>query len=319
LPVEGIQGQVLVTGGGGFIGSRLVEALLERCRVKVLDVNLGRLAERKNENLEFVGIGSDHLRGGFADPAVVEHAISGVDVVYHLAINWDGASWKHALPLADLFSVNIRGVLNLLEAARKQSVRHFIFASSCAVYGESALLAADEETTCKPELWDGDPGPAYGIMKLTTERLCLMYNRTYGLPVTAFRIDFVFDEEEGIPSGWILDELSKDGAINVIEEDGYTAVHVDEVVQAFFQATLNEKAYGQVFNVSNPNTYVSYSELFQTLIQATGSKKELSVIPSPIRKGPVSLSADKIQKALGWKPQKKKEDLLNAIARSIRH
>jgi nucleoside-diphosphate-sugar epimerase len=287
--------------------------------VKVLDVDLGRLAERKDENLEFVGIGSDHLRGGFADPAVVEHAISGVDVVYHLAINWDGASWKHALPLADLFSLNLRGAFNLLEAARKQRVRHFLFASSCAVYGESGLRAADEEAICKPELWAGDPGPGYGIVKLTTEKLCLMYSRIYGLPVTVLRMDFVFDEEEGIPSSWILDQFSKEGVIKLIEGDGYSAVHVDEVVQAFLLATLNEKAYGQVFNVSNPNIYLSYIELFEALIQTTGSKKELSASPGPLRKGRVSLSPDKIQTVLGWRHQKKKEDLLNAVIRSIRH
>ena len=163
--------RVLVTGGAGLVGSRLVRALLERGRrVRVLDTRTGALEDqRENPKLEFVGRGSDELRGGIADRGLAETAVRNVGVVYHLAINWDGASWKHTLPLADLFDVNVRGTLGLLEAAKAHRVKHFIFASSAAVYGETQRTTnlkgrpkakrVDEESACWPELWDGDPGP----------------------------------------------------------------------------------------------------------------------------------------------------------------
>jgi len=319
LAAEDIERKVLVTGGAGFIGSRLVQALLKKgCRVKVLDTRYGPFEGKKSPNLEFIGIGNDELCDGMADRDTVEQAVEEVDVVYHLAINWDGHTWGHMLPLAGLFDVNIRGTLNLLEAAKSQGVRHFLFASSCAVYGESESMIVDEESVCKPELWEGDPGPAYGILKLTIEKLCLLYYHQYGLPVTAFRIEFVFDENEALPSRSIMENVRKGEPIEVMEGDGYASIHVDEVVQAFLLATLNKSACGQVFNLSNPATYISYRELYQLLIQAFDSKSEVELVTDPLYRGRVTESVEKVQRVLGWKPQKTKEDLKKAIVQSIK-
>ncbi|MEM1565564.1 MAG: NAD(P)-dependent oxidoreductase [Candidatus Bathyarchaeia archaeon] len=218
--------RALVAGGGGFIGSRLVRVLLNNdWIVRVLDIQYGELVDCK-DNLEFFGVGSDDLHGGVADRNIVRQAVKGVDVVYHLALNWDGATWKHEVSLADLFDVNIRGTLNLLEEAKSGGVKHFLFASSTAVYGDGNVEVVDEESVCKPELFEGDPGPAYTIMKLATERLCLLYSSEHGLPVTVLRIGYVF------------------------EPPGEGEIHVKDVVQAFILATLNSKAYGQIFNVT---------------------------------------------------------------------
>jgi len=293
--------------------------LLERgCRVKVLDSRYGPFEGKKNPNLEFVGVGSDGLHGGMADRDTVEQAVKNVDVIYHLAINWDGHTWRHTLPLADLFNVNIRGTLNLLEAAKSQGVRHFLFSSSCAAYGESESMIVDEESVCKPELWEGDVGPAYGILKLTTEKLCLLYHHQYGLPVTVFRIEFVFDENEALPSRSIMENVGKGETIEVIEGDGYASIHVDDVVQAFLLATLNKNAYGQVFNLSNPATYISYRELYEFLIQLTNSKSEVKLVSDPLYRGRVTESVEKIERVLGWKPLKGREDLKRALVSSIK-
>ena len=284
MTISIIKKEALVTGGGGFIGSRLVRALLEKgCRVKVLDVQLGHLKDETNPNLELIGIGSDELRGGMADRSLVDQAVKDVDVIYHLAINWDAVSWARTFPLADLFNANIRGTLNLLEAAKSNGVKHFLFASSCAIYGEVKSQILDEETVCKPELWEGDPGPAYGIMKLTTEKLCLMYYHHYGLPVTAFRIEVVFSDDVAmLLSGKYVDKLLKDEDIEVVDGEGCASIHVDEVVDAFLLATLNSDAYGHIFNISNPATYITDQELYQFFIQLTDSKSKIKVIPNPI-------------------------------------
>ena len=248
----------LVTGGSGLLGSRLVRRLLsDGQKVRVLDTRYGELSEMKaHDRVEFFGVDGDELRGGMVDRRTVEDATRRVDVIYHLAINWDGFTWRHRLPLPDLFEANIRGTLNLLEATRSHKVKHFLFPSSFAVYGDTQRTislrgrplsekAVDEQTVCRPELWDGDPGPAYAIMKLALERLCLMYHHQYGLPVTVFRIEYVFIDQEQVDDG--------------------ANVHADDVVQAFLLATLNRKAYGQVFNVACPMPYISTRKIEKTL------------------------------------------------------
>lgn len=253
----GKNGEVLVTGGAGLVGSRLVRTLLKQHRkVRVLDTRYGELEDQEeNPDLELVGEGASELHGGMADKRVVEESVSGVDVVYHLAINWDGASWKHTLPLADLFDANIRGTLNLLEAARAGGTKQLIFSSSIAVYGETERTLSlgrrrghakvREETACWPEIWNGDPGPAYAIMKLATEKLCLMYYHHFGLPVTVFRLEYVFAGRREL-------------------EDGAN-IHVDDVVQALLFAELNKRAYGQVFNLAYPTSHVSSKKLQRIL------------------------------------------------------
>lgn len=83
--------------------------------------------------MEFIGIGSNEPCGGMVGKDLVKQAVKDVDVIYHLAVNWDAATWAGTHPLADLFDVNIRDTLNLLEAAKPYRVKHFLFASSCAV------------------------------------------------------------------------------------------------------------------------------------------------------------------------------------------
>jgi nucleoside-diphosphate-sugar epimerase len=211
--IESIEKKVLVTGGAGFVGSRLAKALLRKgLAVKVLDIQHGLLTGESNPNLEFVGVASDELRGGMVDEAIAKQAVEDVDVIYHLAINWDGATWAGAHSLADRFDANIRGTLNLLDAAKSNGVKQFLFASSCAVYGEAESSSIDEETVCKPET-SPQHLSAYGIMKLTTEKLSLMYYHHYGLPVTSFRIEVVFSEDESqlsALSSKYIDKLLRD-------------------------------------------------------------------------------------------------------------
>lgn len=253
----------LVTGGSGLLGARLVRKLLDDGqKVKVLDTRYGDLRDvRTHRNLEFLGVGSDDLHGGMVDKHTVYKATRNVSVVYHLAVNWNGYTWRHSLPLTQLFDANVRGTLNLLNAAKSQNVKHFLFSSSAAVYGETQRTVSlrgrsllkqrvDEESACKPYLWDGDPGPEYAVLKLTLENLCMMYYYAYELPVTVFRIEYVFANNQQL----------RDGA----------NVQVDDVVRAFSVATLNKKAYGQVFNLAYPVPYIS---------------------------------TRKIQRILGWKPE----------------
>jgi len=311
-----MQWKALVTGGGGFIGSRLVRLLLDQGHfVRVLDIDAGRLKGERKPNLEFVGVNSDPLEGGMANKRLVDEAIEGVDVVYHFAINWDGASWTHALPLANLLDVNIRGTLNMLETAVSQGVRHFLFAGSIAVYGNRTSPILDEEVVCKPELWRGGPGPGYAVMKLITERLCLLFHREHGLPVTVFRIDVVFDDDEHLDLSLETIRAAVRGSpIKVEKGEGGAAVHVDDVAQAFLKATLNEKAYGQVFNLSNPAAYMTDLEVCRLVIDTLESKSAIDLVETPLT-GPVLGGVDKAEGVLGWRPIRGRKDLESTIVK----
>ena len=311
--------KALVTGGGGFIGSRLVRGLLEGGHhVRVLDVQMGRLKEMDDPNLEFVGLGGDHLRGGMLNGNLVRLAVRDVDVVYHLAIDWDGHSWRGTLPLPEHFNANIRGACNLLEAAKSSEVKHFLFSSSIAVYGKRKSPVFDEDTVCRPELWKGGPGPAYAIVKLATERLSLLYHFEYGLPVTVFRIDVVFDDDEYQDLNTeTIRKARRGNTIVVLRGEGGASVHVDDVVQAFLLATLNRRAFGQIFNISNPSAYISDLEVCRAVLRLTKSNSRIRLSPRAMLTGPKILSVSKTKRTLAWRPRKGKNHLLRAIGRMV--
>lgn len=158
-------------------------------------------------------------------------------------------------------------------------------------------------------------------MKLTTEKLCLMYYHHYRLPVTSFRIEVVFNDNESqlsALSSQYIDKVLKSEDIEVVDGEGCASIHVDEVVNAFLLATLNSNAYGHIFNISNPATYITHRELYQFIIQLTGSKSKIRVILNGLRISCISESIEKIQRILGWRPQKTKEDLKKAVAETAR-
>ncbi len=283
--------------------------------MRVLDLRRGRLDGIREAALEFVGLTSDDLNGGMADRDIVDEATRGVDVVYHLALNWDGHSWGHHRSLADLWNVNVRGTLNLLDAARAQRVQQFVYASSVAVYGKRTSPVMDEEAIPRPELWRGGPGPAYAIMKLALERLCLLYHVEHGLPVAVFRIDVVFDDDEYLDlSQETIRAAVRGESLKVERGEAGASIHVDDVATAFLMAARNRKAHGQVVNLSNPRALISDLEVCKLVIDAVRSESQIEFVESPLT-GPVIGSVEKAERLLGWKPVKGKEDLERTIVR----
>lgn len=170
----------LVTGGAGFIGSNLVEALLERGeRVRVLD----NFSTGKRENLHPFRDDVDLFEGDIRSYHLVRRAMDGIEVVLHQA----------ALPsvprsIADPLTtneVNVEGTLNVLEAAREAGVGRVVFASSSSVYGNSLELPKHEGMT---------PAPLspYAVSKLAGETYCSVFSRIYGIEAVALRYFNVF-------------------------------------------------------------------------------------------------------------------------------
>lgn len=182
--------KILLTGGAGFIGSHLAEALLARGEATVIldDFNDYYPPEIKEENLRLV---RDNprltvIRGDIRDRAAVEGLFSRhrFSAVIHLAAR---AGVLPSLEDPVLYQeTNVGGTLNLLESARANGVGRFVFASSSSVYGDEARQPlSEEEAGLKPV-------SPYGQTKLTGEQLCRMYHRVHGLPVSVLRFFTVY-------------------------------------------------------------------------------------------------------------------------------
>jgi len=293
--------KALVVGGAGFVGYRLVKRLLaEGHSVRVLDVKLGRLKRLSSSNLK-------PFLGSMAEKRVVQRAMKGVDVVYHLAL-----AGGFSIRSLELLNANLQGALNLLEAAKSQKAKQFIFTSSTAVYGKPRYLPIDEEHPCNPEEESG--WRFYPLMKFSTEKLCRLFYFTFKLPVTIFRPTYIFHRKSvyDVPwIGWITERAENNEPIEVFEGEGFASVHVDEVVDALMLATLNEKAIGQVFNLVNPYTFVTYYEIAQHIVKKTGSKSRIRIVKPARMVNSVPVSSDKIQRTLSWKPWITKAEAIN--------
>jgi nucleoside-diphosphate-sugar epimerase len=282
-----------VTGGGGFIGSHLVKTLLQRrYNVRVLDIRRGALEKETSPNLEF-------MLGSMEDERRVEQATKDVDVIYHLALGYFGETYKS-------FQVNVKGTLNLLKAARSHKVSQFLFTSSETVYGRHRYLPIDEEHPCNPDESLYLEEKMYPLIKLTTEKLCLIWYRLFGLPVTIFRLTGVYGDIDSDLIKWLrIDTIARKalkGKIIVVRKgEGWEYIHVDDVIQALLLAMLNEKSYGHVFNISNPNAFITDYEIAQFVTKITNSKSKIRQVYDP-RVYIGRFSTKKAKRLLGFSP-----------------
>ncbi len=309
--------KVLVTGGAGFMGKTVVRDLLAHdYDVRVLDKDVAGLSGMKNARLEL-------MAGGIEDAAKVKEAVSGCNVIYHLAETFSSDPYE-------VLDVDIRGNLNLLKEAKEQSVRHFLFTSTHRVYGEPRYLPVDEEHPLHAE----ESGRAvYAAAKLANEKLCLTYWEEQDLPVTVFRFWWAFSDEIG---GKVLrnmvDAAIKGETIRVPERAGGNFLYNDDAAQAMRLAVEDCISYGQVFNISS-GTYTAWHEIAETVIELTGGKSKLEYIApgEDVSKTMISndrsiayecnLDISKAAELIGFRPlypsQKVKNLLREALSRLV--
>ena len=178
--------KVLVTGGAGFIGSHVVEKLLERgIEAYVYDLPVIRHRISSNDAV--------FIPGSILDMESLRVAMSGMDAVYHLAAIADVKDVYEDPYYAE--SVNVRGTINVLEAARRAKVPRIIYGSTTWVYSETDSDVVDEDTPLKP------PSHLYTTTKLASEYYCICYDKLYGVASTILRY--------GIPYG----PRARDGAV----------------------------------------------------------------------------------------------------------
>ncbi|MCX8068535.1 MAG: NAD-dependent epimerase/dehydratase family protein [Anaerolineae bacterium] len=300
----------LVTGGAGFIGSHLVEALVARGHtVRVLDnFSTGRL-----ENLAAVLDRIEVVTGDVRDPCVVREAARGTDVVAHLA-----AVVSVQASLEDprtTMAVNVEGTLNVLEAARTAGAR-VLFASSAAVYGDHTVLPLEEDLSPRPL-------SPYAASKAAGEALCRAYHAAFGLSTLSLRFFNVYGPRQDPRSPYsgvisiFVDRMQR-GLPPVVYGDGLQTrdfVYVADVVEAVIRAGERGRSDGLALNVARGEE-IRILDLIALLngILSTG----LEPVFAPPRAGEVYRSAGsprRLESVLGWRPQ---VDLKEGLTRLVR-
>jgi nucleoside-diphosphate-sugar epimerase len=281
---------VLVTGGSGFIGSNLVEELLERGReVKILD----NFSTGRRENLAHLGGHIEQIEGDLRSYERVSHAVRNCDVVFH-----QGALPSVPRSLQDPISsneVNVVGTLNVLLAARDAGVRRVVFASSSSIYGDLPGMPRVESAPVAP-------AAPYAVSKLAGEQYCMVASRVYGLETVALRYFNVFGRRQDplshysavIPRFITALQEGRAPIIYGTGEQSRDFTHISNVVQANLLAAEAEGAAGEVFNVGAGECH-SLNELAGALNRIMGTDIEPEYAPA--RAGDVAKSLADVSKA----------------------
>lgn len=304
--------QYLVTGGAGFIGSHLVEALLKEpdttC-VRVFDnLSTGRL-----DNLAGVEGRIEFVEGDLTQQKALTEATQEIDIIYHLA-----AQVSVPLSVEDPLTtneINTVGTLNLLAAARASGVKRLVFSSTCAVYG-------DEPTLPKQEMMSLFPLSPYAVSKLAAEGYCLSYMAHYGLETVILRYFNVYGPRQQPSSAYagvislFIDRLLAEKPVTIYG-DGEQArdfVYVTDVARANLLAGQSRSAIGHILNIG-----AGLPTTINTLYKTVSQLLEVDLPPQygPSRAGDVRLSyadAGLAQHHLGWQAG---VSLANGLAQTI--
>ena len=281
--------RITVTGGAGFIGSHLVDRLIEDGHtVQVID-NL------YTGNKEFVHSKAQFVELDIRDPklySVLEEFRP--DYIFHEAAQTE-VSTSMSDPMLDC-DINLMGLINLLNAAVKLDVKKFLMPSSAAVYGNLDTLPLNEEMI-------GNPSSFYGLTKLTTEHYLRIYHEAFGLPYICYRYSNVFGPRQGNGGeGGVISIFAKaivQGSPIIIYGDGKQTrdfIYVDDVVEANILGIQH-----QVTGIYNVSTGISSSINLLVDEFRNISGKDIEVVYDKPRLGDIRdsvLATDKSEKEL---------------------
>lgn len=254
--------KVAVTGGAGFIGSHLVDRLIE-AGYDVLAIDNLSSGVKDHVNNKAVFLEADILRDLSFD-------LEGIDTVFHLAADPDVRS--SASDPGKSFELNVVGTFAVLGSCRKAGVKRFVFASTSTVYGEADVIPTPEDHPCRPI-------SNYGASKLACEAYVSSYCASYGMKGTSLRLANIFGERS--THGVMYDfyhKLRKDPTTLEILGDGKqdkSYLHVSDCVSAFMVAWEKQEKQYDVFNVgSNKKTDVATLAKLQS--KAMGREPEFT-------------------------------------------
>jgi dTDP-L-rhamnose 4-epimerase len=298
--------KILVTGGAGFVGSHLVDALVERGdRVRVLDSLDPQVHGPERRPPAWLNPGAELVVGDVRDPDAVSAALKGVEVVYHLAASVGVGQSMYRV--ADYTAVNTLGTANLLQALidREMELERLVVASSMSIYGEGRYVRADGEAPVagrrEParlverdwELRDPDgaaltpvptdeekpldPTSIYALTKADQEKMVLQIGEAYRIPSVALRFFNIYGPRQALSNPYtgvaaIFSARLMNGEPPLIFEDGEQRrdfVSVHDVVRALLLAVDAPGAVGRALNVGSGRA-VTVREVASTLAQVMG-------------------------------------------------
>lgn len=306
--------RALVTGGAGFIGSHIVDALVSRGHsVRVLD----NFSAGKRDNLSATEGKIEIVEADVRDAPQLDFYVAGSDVVFHeAAIVSVPYSIEHPQETHD---VNLQGTLNVLQAARRHGVKRVVFASSAAVYGQ-------EPTLPKKESMALEPVSPYGVEKAASEHYLFAWSKTFGIETLALRYFNVFGPRQDPSSPYsgvisIFMTRAIEGKKAQIYGDGEQSrdfVYVGDVAAANVRAAEAEGISGNVYNVG-AGKRTTLNELASLVAKVTG--KEFSPKHEAARTGDIVHSLADIsrtKKDLAWAPEVDVEEGLTRLFDSLR-
>ncbi|MEZ5308601.1 MAG: GDP-mannose 4,6-dehydratase [Pyrinomonadaceae bacterium] len=349
-------GKVLVTGGAGFIGSHLVDALVEKGHeVRILDslveqVHGGKVPEHLNKNAEFI-------LGDVCDPEAVSKALDGVDVIYHEAA--EVGVGQSMYEIVRYVKANDLGTAVLLEEVIKRpgQFKKFVVASSMSIYGEGSyrcdscdrteypevrgneqLDAHDWELKCSecggvlaaqgtPESKPLFPTSVYAVSKQDQEQYSISVGRAYKIPTVALRYFNVYGTRQALSNPYtgvcaiFSSRLMNDEKPVIFEDGGQTRdfVHVSDIVQANLLALEKDTADYRAINVGT-GRHLSIAQVSGMIAKGLGKEIEPDIV-GKYREGDIRHCVADISNArdlLGYEPKVKLEDGMAELLEWVR-
>ena len=334
--------RVLITGGAGFIGSHLTDALLAAgCRVRILDALVPQVHGPSRARPAYLAPEAELIVGDVGDAVACRRALDGIEAVVHLAAAVGVGQSMYEI--ASYVAANTQATATLLQilSERRADVRKLVVASSMSIYGEGAYRCPQcgpcapplrEAAQCEARRWElncpscegvASPVPTseskplaptsiYAITKRDQEEMCLCIGRAYGIPTTALRFFNVYGERQALSNPYtgvaaIFSACLLNDQPPLIYEDGRQSrdfIHVSDIVQAVLLALDRAEADYRAFNVGTGHA-TTVAEVAALLAGSLGKRIEPRILQT-FRTGDIRhcvADVTQITTALGFRPR----------------
>ena len=290
--------KILVTGGAGFIGSHLIDKLVENYEVYSMDNSLPGFGNKRINPL------AHQITGDIRRYEDIEFAINNIDFVIHLAAISHVSTCINNPMLA--FNVNVQGTVNLLEACRKQgNIKRVIVAASDHIYGKNPAILPVTENDGYKSLSEND---VYGMTKAMQAVIAKMYNDFYHVPTVITASGNVYSERQSFPNvipSFIYNALNnKDLIIHGSGEQTRDFYYISDLVSGYIKCLETPHIEGELFNFGNGGVETSIIKIAELIIKLTNSKSEIKHINDTKLNAMNRMSLDihKAKVLLNWKP-----------------
>lgn len=297
--------KILITGGCGNIGVHLVDVLARKGHsLRVVDKNSEGLEKLSGSNVET-------LDGDFSDKEFILNAVEGMDAIVHLA-------WSFSGDPIELFDIDVKGYVHLLNAAVEHNVKYIINTSTAVAYGKPKYIPVDED---HPRIVEQARKPMYALAKLTTEKLGEIYSRQNNLAVNTAMIWWAYGDEIG---GKHIRSMVKDviqkGELVVPKNCGGSFLQLDDLVTGL-EGILAKKPSGQTYNFGT--VYLTWEELADIIISKANPQAKIIAVSKEEWKGSSFLTDDwkfsitKAEEELGYRSHLSREEAIEHLGKAL--